>query len=77
MKNTMSVERPSGRLVLEFFDGRAFVCSSLADAFRMLRADAWACADQSKQAYMQGVARRCLAWNKAQVRVDSVEHFIG
>jgi hypothetical protein len=73
---TAADERPSGRFVIEMFHGRAYVVASLEEAFRLLRADAWACSDQTRKGYMHGVARRCLDWNKAIVRTDSVAHFL-
>jgi len=75
MKSGAAFERPAA-FVIELFNGHAHVCQSLDEAFRFLRGDAWACADQSKRAYMAGVARRARDWNKAIVRVDSVENFL-
>jgi hypothetical protein len=67
--NTYSAERPA-RMVIETIDGRAYVANSAAIAVDRMRADAWACTERTASAYMHGVARRVVAWNKYPVRAD-------
>lgn len=74
MKETEQID---GGVIIETIDGRAFVGDSLRDAVQKIRASAWACTDTTLRGYMQGVARRAGVWTKtANVRTDSIEHFV-
>lgn len=62
-------------VVIECIHGQLYAGLTLADALGRWREDSPHIRAKTQRAWMDGIARRTLAWNKMHVRTDSVENF--
>jgi hypothetical protein len=70
------MKEKSAVVMIETLDGRAYVGASLKDAVQQMRASAWACPETTLRAYMAGVSRRVMQWNKQPIRSGDVVEFV-
>lgn len=55
-------------------DGARFEADNYEELVRAMKLDMWL--PQSKQEYMEGVARRCEIWNGEQIKYGDAKEFI-
>ena len=55
-------------------DNARFEAENFEDLVRAMKLDAWV--PQSREKYMEGVAKRCEVWDGSQIRYSDSEEFI-
>ena len=70
----LTTDRPT-MYVIECIHGQVYAGHTLADALQRWRGDAPHIRARTLKAWMSGIARRTLEWNKMHVRTDSIENF--
>ena len=62
-------------VIIECIHGQIYAGNTLAEAVGRWREDSPHIRARTRRQWMDGIARRTLAWNKMHVRTDSLEHF--
>jgi hypothetical protein len=62
-------------VVIECIHGQIYAGHTLADALARWRIDSPHIRARTQRQWMEGIARRTLAWCKMHVRTDNVENF--